>query len=935
MRKRRMYSIYQLSIHNLKENVNDNKIQIGENLITELIQSIKKRQYKEDDENFIPELIYLEVNDNSEKTQEKLKDIDLNGFTINGIKYKRLGKSPAMARTGRIAFVDETLKEQLEELMMLGKHVDEAVISKYEAYRGLSFSTCLFSEVVPKNVCIINEYKTTINEYVKTIKNNQIVEGNFPVETTLWDGMGVHDPKWGKKVAKSLGINYIPVGYQIRLFPSIKGMSYEFDFKAFYREKGISTITDVYGKTWNIEELDAIWNTSMFKFWKYFSSWDEFIELRNKYYAPLNMDKIGIAKWVIPSNRAEKYSKTSYQYLQSLALNGKDVIELAGYTKELVEKVYKGDVDYTLAFLGLISHAQNTNDDEEETELEINKKILAGKIYTALQINPDLIFRDPHFKSFIKKQLQRTIDEMKLGRLYIEGRNSFICQDPIAYCENAVGLPIKGCLKKGEFYSAGIEGYKATFRSPLIHSSEIGKNLFINNELTEKWLSRYDNVLVLNAFDLEAAKHSGSDFDGDTYFHTSNKLVINSVIIENNPIIVNLDDKATAKAEKINDDTILQFDLRTLDNQIGKITNMATYWTTLGSAKGNVNKFDDKLTKLRIYQGIEIDSAKTGVHPEIDDDVKKYADKYKPYFLQKYKYNKNYNIMKYADKATMNILCRHIENWEQKNFIWNRKEYTDANAVAEYIIDREYMKQHKELYKKVKQFYEEYKKEMAQLYLNKASDEAYSRFFSITQLKFDKLSDDKKALAMFAIYVNYIDDKKSNKSYLFPWLVASEGILKILEEKQEETKRIIKSIDKKELEELEENVKIIDMLGKKFKVDNIKINIHVDEVIKQSKERINIETSVVNCEGEEFARIIEQNNIVTLMPKYVNDIEYVGLFQNDQYLGCIPQNQIHIDINTCLKDYYNEQFKVEIVKINKKSVKIKLNMIADLDKVTA
>lgn len=412
MRKRRTYTIYQIPIEKIND---DYKIQIGENLITELIQNIRNRQYKEEEDNFIPELIYIKINNNNDKTKAILEKIDINGFTINGIKYKRLGKSPAMTRTGRIAFVDETLKEQLDELIMLGKHVDKAVPSKYEAYRGLSFSTCLFSDVVPKNVCIVDEYKTTINEYVKTVKDGQIIEGNFDVETTLWDGMGVHSPEWGKKVAKSLGIGYTPVGYQIRMFPSIKGMSYEFNFKAFYREKGIKTITDIYGKTWNIDELDVIWNTSMFKFWKYFTSWDEFVELRQKYYKPLNMDKIGIPKWVIPSSRAEKYSKTSYQYLQSLALSGKDIIDLAGYTKELVENVYKGDVDYTLAFLGLISHSQS--DDEEETELEINKKILAGKIYTALQINPDLIFHDPHFKSFIKKQLQRTIDEMKLGRL--------------------------------------------------------------------------------------------------------------------------------------------------------------------------------------------------------------------------------------------------------------------------------------------------------------------------------------------------------------------------------------------------------------------------------------------------------------------------------------------------------------------------------------
>lgn len=921
MRKREFYTIYQIGLNKLdKQPSEQDKIRIGENLVLKLINALKGRQYIEGTENFVPELIYVNISNNMKNIKEKIKEIDTNGFIINGTTYKRLGKSAAMARTGRIAFVDEELKEQLEELMMLGKKVDEAVISKYEAYRGLSFSTCLFSDAVPRNVAIVDEHKTTINERIKTVKNGKVVEGYFDVPVTLFDGMGVHSPEWGRKVAKSLGIPYVPVGYQIRLFPSIKGMSYEFDFKAFYKEKGITKIKDIYGKEWNIEELDAIWNTSMFKFWKYFILWDEFIELREKYYAPLQMDKIGIARWVIPTEKADKYSKTSYQYLQNLNLKGSELIDLANYTKELVEKVYEGDYRYTMIFLGLLA---NQFDDEEEDNEE--DKLMANKLYTALAMNPKKMYNDPHFKRFLKNQLKKTIDEIKLGKLYMEGRNSFITQDPIAYLEAAAGLKIKGCLKKGEFYSTGLEGYRATFRSPLVHSSEIGKDLFVKNELTEKWLKRYDNVIVLNCFDLSAQKHGGADFDGDTFFHTTDERIVNAVITENNPPVIDIDDKTkTVKKEKITKEAIIEYDLRTLDNRIGYITNLATLFTNLGSAKGNVNLYDEQLTKLRIWQGMEIDSAKTGVHPVIDKDVEKYKD-YKPYFLWKYKYNSKGKLATWANKASMNILCRHIERWEKEKFVWQKWEETDIIEAADYLMNKEIIEQYKKeaegLIKIMREHYKQYNQELSKLWLdNKFQDKNKTKqFYNKWYLKVNALHENKELLSSIAVHVCYKENRKNEHSFNFPWVVAWEGILKTLEAKQQEEKILLRK-----LQETAEAVDAIEFLGRKYIEEIKKKHISADKTIAKAKERISVEVPVVDIDGEEFAEKIKENNIVILKPKFYRDKEYVSLFQNEEYIGSIPQKNTTIDIITSLKDYYNTQFKVEIKKINKKSAIVEL-----------
>ena len=240
MRKRRQYQIKNFNMYDFNDFnftiKSGEEINLAENQITELIQKLKNREYNEDGINFIPELIFVETGNKVDKNHLKnllvdgVEVIDKNEIeneNMNGKKYVRLVRSSSMARNGTIAFIQEDLKDKMMELISLNKLkcIDKAVISKLESYLGLAFSTTMFINEVPNNVCIVDadKFKITINDYVKTVKDNKVVQGLYDVHIELFDGQGLHTPEYGKKVSKALELDYTPVGYQIRLLPSVKG----------------------------------------------------------------------------------------------------------------------------------------------------------------------------------------------------------------------------------------------------------------------------------------------------------------------------------------------------------------------------------------------------------------------------------------------------------------------------------------------------------------------------------------------------------------------------------------------------------------------------------------------------------------------------------------------------------------------------------------
>lgn len=474
------------------------------------------------------------------KQEESLRRILNDGFTYNGIHYSRFGKSASQGKDGITAFVCDEIFDELYLITQMDIKIDECVISKYEAQRCLPFSSCTLIKDYMPNIVIIGEYEKTLkNQLIKYVverekefvdentgkkkkyKTREIEEGLKDIGLSPFDGCGCHEENFMNTVSEQLGLDYKVIGTQVRL-PFIKGYSVYVPFKQILKEWGYTTITDIYGHIHNIDDIDCIWNISMFKGHKIFKStygenaWIEYMNTVKKYEF-----KLGISKYSHHIKHLNKYTRMNFQYLQCLDLwndkyvkcytdkakkdydildskNDGKIIKLAKYTTNMYEKIIKGDKFYTYKFMGIT----DTEDYEPES-----------KYLEAALVN-DVMLKDPAVKQFVYRKLKKSIDEAKVGKIYCSGFYHTGVGDMIGYLQYAVGEEPVGCLGERELYTANFEpGYCCSFRSPLVDPSEVNKIKIVRNEILTKWFDYFkdQDVVMFNMYDVSAPQQGGAN----------------------------------------------------------------------------------------------------------------------------------------------------------------------------------------------------------------------------------------------------------------------------------------------------------------------------------------------------------------------------------------------------------------------------------------
>lgn len=506
----------------------------GDSLLLDQIERIRGRKNKH-----INEIIIVVAKKNP-KQEEHLRYILNEGFTYNGTHYLRFGKSASQGKNGETVFVCDEIFDELYKITQMDVEVDECVISKYEAQRCLPFSSCTLIHNYMPNIVIIGEYEKVLEnqlikyvverrrEFVdkstgkkKTYNAREIEEGYKDLKISPFDGCGCHEHEFMKNISTQLGLDYDVVGVQVRL-PFVKGYSVYVPFREILKEWGYEYITDIYGNKHHIDDIDCIWNTSMFKGHKIFknkygsNAWIEYMNTINKY-----QFKLGISKYSHHIKNLNKYTRMNFQYLQCLDLwnpkyidcfenkdmlnydildenNDGKIIQLAKYTTSLFERIIKGDKFYTYKFMGI----NNTEDYEPES-----------KYLEAALIN-DVMLKDPAVKQFIYRKLKKSIDEAKVGKIYCPGFYHTGVGDMIGYLQYAVGLEPFGCLGERELYSGNFDsGDIISFRSPLVDSSEVNKVKIVHNEITKKWFEHFkqQDIVMFNMYDISAPQQGGAN----------------------------------------------------------------------------------------------------------------------------------------------------------------------------------------------------------------------------------------------------------------------------------------------------------------------------------------------------------------------------------------------------------------------------------------
>lgn len=561
----------------------------GDSLLLDQIERLRGYKTKHIDE------IIIVVAKKNPKHEEHLRYILKDGFVYNGVHYSRFGKSASQGKNGETVFVCDEIFDELYKITQMDIEVEECVISKYEAQRCLPFSSCTLIYNYMPNIVIIGEYEKVLEnqliKYVierkkefidkdtakrKTYNAREIEEGYKDLTISPFDGCGCHEYDFMKNISEQLGLDYEAAGVQVRL-PFIKGYSVYVPFRKILNEWGYEYITDIYGVKHNINDIDCIWNTSMFKGHKLFkekygsNAWVEYMNTVNKY-----QYKLGISKYSHHIKNLNKYTRMNFQYLQCLDLwntkyidcfenqsmldydilnsnNDGKIIKLAKYTTSLFEKIIKGDKFYTYKFMGI----NNTEDYESES-----------KYLEAALVN-DVMLKDPAVKQFIYRKLKKSIDEAKVGKIYCSGFYHTGVGDMIGYLQYAVGLEPTGCLRERELHSRNFDsGDIISFRSPLVDPSEVNKIKIVHNDITSKWFGHFkdQDICMFNMYDISAPQQGGADFDGDIFFLCNEPIVIDSKIDKN--VILDIEDKVTAMPKKYNKENIIEYEVMTRDNRI-------------------------------------------------------------------------------------------------------------------------------------------------------------------------------------------------------------------------------------------------------------------------------------------------------------------------------------------------------------------------------
>lgn len=434
------------------------------------VKEIIKIQNEINERLYVPDLVTVKTN----TTKKDYLSICKTGFTVEmsindkvyTVKYKRLCAGAGQLRRNSALFVDETKYDMLQQIMLCGltpQSIGKINLAKFGVY--FSLYTSATNEVTMPRICVVNDYEYVLKDQdVDWIYDND--EGERDIERrkmdftmNAFDGAGIICPRMAERWAKDLGLDYIPESFIIR-GPFLKGLVSSFDFHKFAHEVAHkNTITDLWGKEWDIDNIDAILTKSQFKLAKKYSSFESYLYQFHKYGHVIGVTRV---------NRKEnqKFSALNYQYIQSNNFTEKSVKNLARPTTDWFLKILNGDPLYTS--LLMIGYHDDLTTEQVEAGLDSN-------IAKCLLYNHDLL-KDEYVKRKIYDIIAKKVNQAKIGKVYVEGSYDFLIPDLYAMCEHAFGMEVHGLLPAKCMYSRRWveKGAKviSTQRSPLVAPAE-------------------------------------------------------------------------------------------------------------------------------------------------------------------------------------------------------------------------------------------------------------------------------------------------------------------------------------------------------------------------------------------------------------------------------------------------------------------------------
>lgn len=484
------------------------------------------------------------------------------GFSINGIRYKRLLGTNGGIKNSTIVFVSERLWGELSRRIENGRMDDVPLVTaKLEAYKALTCSAAA-PVSLPNGILVVKDAKTEFfadivyltdegdGEPVAETRTGEKIEMNAS------DGFGLMLPSLAERWSTELNLGYTAGCFNTR-FAFEKGCVFAFDFREFAeRVAGGCIVQDAWGNSVDVREVEMVLTTSMVKLWDCYTSCEDYLEksLSNGY-------TFGVTK--TSPRKLESERRSNYQFIQPLNLDDDDIEELIRPTMEEFHAVLHSDWRSSVLFM------KGAMKDDADLSL------LEPDYVTAMMID-ERVFADPYVQGCIYNRIRKRIDQAKIGALKLHANYSIISGDPYLLCQSIFGLEKTGLLKAGEIYNqywadSGVDEL-ACFRAPMSTQENIRRVKPARSEECRHWFQYIPTCTILNGWDTISAALNGCDYDGDLVFLTDNAVILRR--LEDLPALV----CAQRRAEKriSTDEDFIQSNIDSFGNEIGQTTNYVT-----------------------------------------------------------------------------------------------------------------------------------------------------------------------------------------------------------------------------------------------------------------------------------------------------------------------------------------------------------------------
>ena len=437
-------------------------------------------------------------------------------------------------------------------------------------------------------------------------------------------------------------------------------------------------IEDIYGRKRDLRKARIILTESMFKCSKWLKDWAKLNELEDpmQYYFE-KFNAYSHALYI--TNIDARFSNLgciplNYQFLSTLDIHYKDnfpkieekPLDFASMIRWHIEHIERVP-EILMSSNKYIEQLEEPEDIENENGdeaglLKSETNNVREKCLKALALNKAFI-TDQKIKEIIKDEQSKLAYNLCKGRLEVAGEQRFMSCDLLEFlrfmCSEIINIEFdknkneklrRQRLYSNHFYMPGkkmrlkADKYYSFLRNPHLSRNEqcILRPYVKTGSLHDKYFSHLKGVVMFSVESLAPMTLGGADFDGDLVKIICDQRVVEAVIrsyktakkdYKRKLAVVCIPSPNGGGFKGFDNGTIpFQTVKDTFSNNVGLISNYAVKIADKEYVRGNVGEYKDLTpNEMRgfccagctVVTGLEIDSAKTGVHPKANIQILK------------------------------------------------------------------------------------------------------------------------------------------------------------------------------------------------------------------------------------------------------------------------------------------------------------------------